>query len=96
MSGKVLGDYSLSPDVEDEINHHSGGNRYMVLTAAGQVPVGPYGDAQFMNWHANNAADWAMTMGKEAIIVDLEQVLRLPWDRLPVIRDTMDEDENES
>lgn len=91
---RTLGDYKLSPGVEDEINYNSGDHQYMVLRAEDDdEPV--YGDATFADsmGRANSDADWAGTAGKLAIVVDLAGVLRLAWMALPVVRDITDEEE---
>jgi hypothetical protein len=90
----TLGDFKLSPEVEDEINYNSGDHQYMVLRAEDDdEPV--YGDATFADTlgRANSDADWAGTAGRLAIVVDLAGVLRLAWTALPVIRDTAAEEE---
>jgi len=89
----VLGDFKLAPEVEHEINYNSGDREYMVLRAEDDdEPV--YGDASFVNGlkRAHSDASWAETAGKLAIVVDLEQVLRLAWTALPVIYETTDDE----
>lgn len=92
---RTLGSYRLAPDVDDEINYNSGDRQYMVLRAEDDdEPV--YGDATFVNGlkRAHSDADWAASDAKLAIVVDMEQVLRLAWTALPVVYDTTDDDES--
>ena len=90
---RILGDFKLAPEVESEINYNSGDREFMVLRAEDDdEPV--YGEATFTSdlKRAHSDADWAETNGKLAIVVNLEQMLRLAWNALPVIYETTNEE----
>jgi hypothetical protein len=96
MSSKVLGDYvTLSESVNDALNYESEDQRYMILSTGvhGDGPEYGHGVSFAMTLgKAHSDADWAGTYGKRSIVVDLENMLRLAWDRLPVVYDNENED----
>lgn len=90
MAGKTLGDYVGTPlpkVVDDVLNYRAQGKLYMVLDNWDDDPQ--LGDVTFpvTLGAAHSDADWAGTYGKRSIVVDLADMLRLPWDRLPVVYD---------
>lgn len=90
---KTLGDYLFTDQVENALNFRAADNAYMVLITA------PDGDRYGVEiefacelGRAHSGADWADTMGRGAIVVDLSDMLRLAWTDLPVVYDTDDEE----
>lgn len=93
MTSKVLGDYVGTPlpkVADDALNYHAQDRPYMILDNWDNPQLG---DATFATTlgKAHSDADWAGTYGKRSIVVDLADLLRLPWDRLPVVYDNENE-----
>jgi hypothetical protein len=95
MSGKVLGDYAILKDsVHDALNYESEDQRYMILSTGVHGDGPEYGHGvSFATTlgRAHGDADWAGTYGKHSIVVDLENMVFTPWDKLPVVYDSTNE-----
>ncbi|MFE0472609.1 hypothetical protein ACFW2V_13440 [Streptomyces sp. NPDC058947] len=96
MSGKVLGDYNtLRESVDDALNYESEDQRYMTLSTGVHGDGPEYGHGvSFATTlgRARSDADWAGAYGRRSIVVDLESMVFMPWDKLPVVYDSESED----